>query len=531
MLSPTRSVPNDKRFYSLRMKMILLISLLLICILCVLGIFFNQMLVKANENQVAKRALNVASSVAEMDEVIAALENNDPEGKIQRIVSPIQQATNAEYIVVGDKESIRFSHPLQERIGEKMVGGDNERALRNGESYITKQTGTLGPALRGKVPIVNKEGEIIGVVSVGFLNENVDAIISEEKSTIWIAIIFVFILGILGAIGISFYIKRLLFDMEPEEISELLLQKEAILQSTKEGIIAFNQYGELTMLNKAAKDMLSNDGKVDQSIYSHLFQNKKETDKEMLLGETIVLANRTPIEENGSFAGVVATFRRKTDIEHLTKELMQMKQYANTLRSQAHEFSNKLYTILGLLQLDKIEQAEAFIKQESELQNHWLTFLADRVADPVIHGLLQGKYSQANEVGITLKIQEDSKLTDVVKGQKQTALLTGLGNIIENAIESIKLSQVEKREISVYFTDWGEEIYFEVEDSGPGIPPDAADQLFAQGFSTKGGDERGTGLALTRKVLREVGGEIMFEKSELGGALFILVIPKKELKK
>ena len=34
-------------------------------------------------------------------------------------------------------------HPVKERIGKKMVGGDNERALHYGESYITKQKQAL----------------------------------------------------------------------------------------------------------------------------------------------------------------------------------------------------------------------------------------------------------------------------------------------------------------------------------------------------------------------------------------------------
>ena len=45
-----------------------------------------------------------------------------------------------------------------------MVGGDNERALINGESYISEATGTLGPALRGKTPIKNDQGEIVGII-------------------------------------------------------------------------------------------------------------------------------------------------------------------------------------------------------------------------------------------------------------------------------------------------------------------------------------------------------------------------------
>ncbi len=38
-----------------------------------------------------------------------------------------------------------------------MVGGDNKGVLLEGKSYVSKATGSLGPSLRGKVPIRNQE--------------------------------------------------------------------------------------------------------------------------------------------------------------------------------------------------------------------------------------------------------------------------------------------------------------------------------------------------------------------------------------
>ena len=76
--------------------------------------------------------------------------------------------TDADFIVVGNKEGIRYAHPRKDKIGEAMVGGDNKGVLLEGKSYVSKATGSLGPSLRGKVPIRNQENAIIGVVSVGF---------------------------------------------------------------------------------------------------------------------------------------------------------------------------------------------------------------------------------------------------------------------------------------------------------------------------------------------------------------------------
>ena len=55
-----------------------------------------------------------------------------------------------------------------------MVGDDNDRALINGESYISIANGSMGQSIRGKAPILDSNGSIIGVVSIGYLTSELD---------------------------------------------------------------------------------------------------------------------------------------------------------------------------------------------------------------------------------------------------------------------------------------------------------------------------------------------------------------------
>jgi sensor histidine kinase regulating citrate/malate metabolism len=87
---------------------------------------------------------------------------------------------------VGDYEGKRYSHPVTERIGKHMVGGDNERALAQGLPYVSIAVGTLGPSLRGKVPIFSANDEIIGVVSVGYLIETVQDVIQPYQQRLFL---------------------------------------------------------------------------------------------------------------------------------------------------------------------------------------------------------------------------------------------------------------------------------------------------------------------------------------------------------
>lgn len=541
----SKTVTNPKIKFNLKLKMITLISLLVIGIFIIFGLFLHSFITTTTEDQMGKRALSVARTVASMPEIKKAFELENPASVIQEIVKPIQQDTGAEYIVVGNQEGIRYSHPKSDHLGKKMVGGDNDPALSKGKSYVSKRVGSLGLSIRGKTPVYDGNDEVIGLVSVGFLNEDIQGVIKQESKSLWFTILCIVLLGMMGAIFISHYIKKLLSDMEPEEISDLVLQKEAILQSTHEGIIAVNQTGMITMMNTAAEQILFNQVANERhyigrsimeltpytEVFAVLGQGESHYNREMVLGDTIVLVNRMPIIREKAIVGAVSTFRKKTEMEHVTKELSQIKQYANAQRAQTHEFSNKLYTILGLLQLDQGQEAIDFIKKENNIQREWSQFLLEHVSDPMVQGLLQGKFNQANELGIRMSLDPDSQLTCRLAGDKLDALLTGLGNLIENAIEAVKEQESTDREIAIFFTDIGEDIVVEIDDSGPGITSEDARHIFDQGFSTKKNTNRGTGLALSRHILLEIGGDIMLEEAELGGACFVMTIPKDGGKK
>ncbi|GAB3062177.1 ATP-binding protein [Virgibacillus ainsalahensis] len=532
---------ETKTKFSLKLKMIALISLLLVGVFLIFSAFLHPFISSTLEDQIGKRALSVAQSVANIPEVSDAFRLEDPSAEVQHIVEPIREETGAEFIVVGNKEGIRYSHPEPERIGEEMIGGDNERALEEGMSYVSESTGSLGLSIRGKTPVYNDAGEIIGIVSVGFLNQEIQGIIADQSQSLWLTLIGILLLGIGGAIWIAHYLKQTLSGMEPEEISRILLQKEAILQSTHEGIIAVDNKGLVTMMNTAAKKIIFKEEAFDHTygrpveellphtgLYDVLGQGHSHYDREMVLGDSVVLVNRMPVYSDGAIVGALSTFRRKTELEHVTNELLQIKQYANAQRAQTHEFSNKLYTILGLLQLDQKQEAFDFLKKEKNIQQEWSTFLTRQVKDPMVHGLLLGKHNQANELGIEMNLQPESQLSYRLYGMKQNAFLTGLGNLLENAIDAVKHEQRNgDQKISVFFTDIGNDIVVEVEDSGPGIAPEDAPFIFVQGFSTKESGSRGTGLALSRHLVLEAGGEIVLEEGELGGACFVMIIPKE----
>lgn len=535
-----RRVENPTAFFNFKMKMILLVGTLIIAIITVIGLYIGHFVSVTMEAQVGDRALSVAESVARIPELSEAFRHDDPASIISPLVAPIQKATKAEFIVVGNTEEIRYAHPDVNKIGKKMVGEDNERALVFGESYVSKATGSLGSSVRAKVPVY-VDGKIVGVVSVGFLVNDIQSLIASYNNQLWLVLVSIAIVAVIGAILIASYIKKVLFGLEPEEIAHLYVQKEAILQSTHEGIIAVNQNGVITMINFAAQHLLFNkvispkqyegmsikDLASAQQLLPFLQDEHERIDQEMMIGNTTVFANKAPIYYDDSLVGTVFTFRNKTEIDLLTKELKSIKQYTNALRAQTHEFSNKLYTILGLLQLNKKEEAIHYIQRESTLQKSWIRLLIQKVADPQVSGLLLGKINQASELGIDITIQEDSRLATELSEKQREALLTAIGNLMDNAMDAVNKISRDDRKIAISFTDIGNDIIFEIDDAGEGVPNLYVKSIFEQGFTLKKGEHGGFGLALTKQLVEGVDGELYLEEGDLGGASFVLSMPKK----
>ncbi len=524
---------------SLKTKMIALIALLILAVLLVIGLFLHYFVSSVTETQLGKQALSVAETVALNPQIIEAFETEDPAAIIQPLVSPVQQATDAEFIVVGNRQEIRYSHPDTEKVGERMVGEDNERVLESGESYVSKATGSLGSSLRAKVPIYS-DGAVIGVVSVGFLADDVQTLIGWYIQEVWFVLAAIGFVALLMAIAIAAYIKRTLHGLEPEEIAHLLSQKEAILQSTHEGIIAVNEQGRITLLNQAAQQLLlsaNNKSPIPgQPVESFLpaselpeilTSGERRFDTESVYGGQPVYVNSSPIFYEGALVGAVSTFRTKTEIDRLARELAQVTQYAQALRAQTHEFSNKLYTISGLLYLDKKQEALQYLRSEHDIQLEWMRQLTNKLTDPLISGLLLGKIHQVREQHVELAIEPGSSLTVPLTETQRQALLTAIGNLLDNALDAVKEQPQNERRILLSFTDVGADIIFEIDDSGPGIPPHMETELFHEGASSKSSFGRGFGLSTTKRRVHGAHGDIYLEESELGGTCFVVSLPKE----
>lgn len=524
---------------SLQSKMIIFIVALVLFQIGSMAVVSTRLVDSVLEDQVKKRVLGVSQTIATMPDVARLLEQRDPHGELQVLAEEIRLKNSAQFVVIGDRDGIRYSHPDPEKVGHAMVGGDNDRALKGGETYTSRAVGTLGLSLRGKVPVVNTGGDIVGIVSVGYLEESIAQMITDRRTTIVLTNIVLVVLGVLVAILLARGFKRAIFGLEPHEIGQMFQERSAILGSIREGIVAINRDGNITMINRAAKRTLGlpiereyvhqsiEDIRPGSDIMQALRTGESQLDLEQRVGDKEIIVNRVPIWHDGEVTGVVSSFREKDEIDTLARELSQVQEYSEMLKQQTHEYSNKLHTISGLIQLEAYDKAIELIGSETSGYQDLLMFLVSAVPDPLIAGCILGKYSRAKELNIRFNVDRNSNFTDVPKWLNREKLVTVLGNLLDNAYQAVTPLPQEARVVNLSLTDLGDDLIFEVEDSGNGIADEVAGHIFEKGVSTSDEKGKGIGLYMVSDILSYLGGHITVDESDLGGVLFTVYISKR----
>ena len=508
--------PARKRL--MRMKLSTAVTLMISSVigsvlLLVYALWFIQ-ISDTTRDGVKDTALAVARTFSDMPEVKQALALPPQSGLIQPLALAITRRNDLLYAVVTDMHGVRYSHPNARLIGKQFIGEDIQPAF-NGKENVAVNHGVLAPALRVFTPVFNDRQQQIGVVVVGISLSKVDEQIAKGRWDVLLTVLFSALVCGIGTWSLVRGLKRVLLGLEPQEISTQFQQRQAMLHSLKEGVVAVDVEGRVTLINPAASEiLLSGPGK--EIAHTPLLADLQEVlqtgepiyDRELGCNGFLLISNTVPVRSQNAIVGAISTFRDKTEVSQLLQRLDGMVNYVDALRTTSHEFMNKLHVILGLLNMKSYDKLEEYVLQTAHTYQADIGEIQHRIKSPVVAGFLIGKIQRAKERGFTLNLAEESLVPDCPNEKQVTVLVTVLGNLIENALDAMSgQSEGEVGLLLHYQNGW---LSGEVSDDGPGIPPANIDAIFNKGFSTKG-ENRGVGLFLASQQLRELGGTLAVE--------------------
>jgi two-component system CitB family sensor kinase len=543
------------------------LTILVATMLLGFGIFYHEERSHL-DRQYQERALAIAWTVAGIPSIREAMEYGDSGNVVQSTAERVRINSGAAYVVVIGLDGVRHSHPTVSLVGQAV---EEPLIALDGGGHTAVDAGSLGLSANGKVPIYGPSGNLVGEVSAGILETDVDSAFKYEVPGFALYFGIALAVGAAAAYLLARRLKRTTFGLELHEFATLLQEREAMLHGIREGVIGFDAAGRVTVVNDEARRLLGlhttglgrpltelvPPGRLRDVLSGEVVG----PDETVLTEEYCLTVNRMPIRLQGRELGAVATLRDRTELVGALRELDSVRGLTDALRAQQHEFANRMHTVAGLIELGEQSEAIAFITETEVAQAGAAESIRARIANPSTAALVLAKQTVAAERGVHLELSVDSWLGE--SPDHAQALITILGNLLDNAIDAAAAETPEPAEAlfgrapggsaaetpepaealfgrapggsagggspaSVELHLAGDEtgITLRVSDTGPGVPPELATTVFQDGYTTKhprGQLRRGLGLALVRRTVAQNGGRITVRSGP--GAEFTVWLP------
>lgn len=505
-------------------------------IVLIIGFLFMKDSLDIKRKDIDNTLLTVSNIVAKNSDVIYSLKNNVHLDSLQKDLNAIAYSNNdIDVVVVCDTNSIRLYHNNKDKVGKKFVGGDEDRVLNGTDSYLSTAEGTLGRQRRAFSAVYDENHELLGFVLVSVLTESLAVIRNKYLISALFMLLLFLSMAILFSIIYTNTLRKFFFGYGPEEFRELHLDQEDVFNSLEEGIVAINDNCEILLINKAAKLLFNLD--LNNNYYHENFKNiypqtalnktiqtgVPEYNVSLSINSNTIIGNRIPIKHNDEAIGAVGVFRNKTEVTELAEKLTGANYMVDTLRAYNHEFMNKLHIILGLLEMDQIDNAKKYIEESSFVSSDLVSKITKTIPIKSLAALLIGKSIRANELGITINIKSDSyfKEKEVISSEDYVTII---GNLLENAIYELNRveNDIKEIELGIYSSDGHTLIV--CEDNGGGIDDEILENIYEQNVTTKG-EGHGSGLFIIKQTVDQYGGEINIDTKLGEGTCFEINFP------
>lgn len=530
-----KTKPIKKIQQEILRTLILLVSIMAIMITAI-SIIVS---VRSESKRIDKNLENIAQAIAQsqlVQQELSAASKEQPAFSIHQYIDSLEKyLMDIDVISVVDSDGMRRYHSNDELIGTIYDGTIPQFKDGMDKIYVTSDVGPSGSQRRAYAAIYDDDGNYQGFVIAIMLNQNIRRTILSTIAIHLICAAAIILFAVILSRHLSERIKRLLRGYEPNTFSAMFTVRENILESLDEGILAVDKDEKIIFINKAAKNILHiqtehiKGNKIDD-ISPVLPLKRTLTSGEKYSGISVhpkqdadVLADLIPIMEENSIVGALCILRDRTEYTKMMEDLSGVRYMVESMRANNHDFINKLHVILGLLQIGRVTEASEYITHITAIQQKVINNIVKNIEDPSVAALLIGKYARAAELNIKFTLKSGSKLSRSDISLMSGDLVTIIGNLLDNAMDSMNQNTELPKELSVGIFTNPHAMIISVDDTGTGIPPENQKLIFENRFSTKG-NNRGTGLFVVNNLIKKYNGTISVESEQDAGTSFIVTL-------
>jgi sensor histidine kinase regulating citrate/malate metabolism len=319
--------------------------------------------------------------------------------------------------------------------------------------------------------------------------------------------------AIFGNALVSWRVRRATRGIGTQALARMLDFYEGVLRAAREGLILLDADGRVQLINDEARRLLGLrvvlPGTPIEELHlgatlSELLAAGRTAYDELHLGvEGVVVVNQQPAR-----SGRIVTLRDHTQLQRLLGELDAIRSLAESLQAQNHEASNRLHTVVSLIEIGKPERAREFAVSELQFAQAMTDRVVGTVGDPVLASLLLAKLSQAQERGVVLTLELGHEALNTRLPAQD--VVTVVGNLLDNAIEAARGGPAPRR-VELRAGTTPDAIDLIVTNTGAELGAVELAHMFDRGWTTKAEPGHGLGLVLVRSTVERWQGTLMVD--------------------